>query len=118
MLGASNTLHRRFPGFLKEGVTFGVILDHITGAGASSPLTVLQGQLPSLQALNDFAGAFHQDTAGVTVQYEVSDSELETFAKHAQCTHWDNAIATSIWRKVPARRLHPLRARITGRFLV
>lgn len=76
-------LHRRFPGLIKEGVTFGVILDQIKGAAAVSPLAVLQPQLGALQAFNDFAGAFHHDTPGVAVRQEVTDGELQVFAKQA-----------------------------------
>lgn len=76
-------LHRRFPGAIKEGVTFGVILDQIKGAQAGTPLSVLQPQLGPLQAFNDFAGAFHHDTPGVAVRQEVTDGELQVFAKQA-----------------------------------
>lgn len=76
-------LHRRFPGIIREGVTFGVILDQIKGAAAGSPLVVLQPQLGPLYAFNDFAGAFHHDTPGVAVRQEVTDGELHVFAKQA-----------------------------------
>ena len=76
-------LHRRFPGLIKEGVTFGVILDQIKGAPAGSPLAVLQPQLDALHAFIDFAGAFHHDTPGVAVRQEVTDGELRVFAKQA-----------------------------------
>jgi wobble nucleotide-excising tRNase len=77
------SLHRRFPGLIKDGVTFGVVLDQIKSAPAGHPLAALQPQLPALAALNDFVGQFHHDTAGVVLRDSVADSELHPFAKQA-----------------------------------
>jgi len=76
-------LHRRFPGRIKEGVPFGVILDHVKNAVPGDPLALLQPQLATLQAFNDFAGAFHHDTYGVAPRQEVTDGELQPFAGRA-----------------------------------
>jgi hypothetical protein len=77
------SLHRRFPGLIKDGVTFGVVLDQIKSAAAGHPLAALQPQLPALAALNDFVGQFHHDTAGIVLRDNVADSELHPFAKQA-----------------------------------
>ena len=76
-------LHRRFPGLINEGSNFGAILDLVKNAAADHPFAVLQPQLKALQAFNDFAGAFHHDTAGGAVRNEVSEVELLTFGKQA-----------------------------------
>lgn len=76
-------LHRRFPGLIKEGLTFGVILDQIKNATPGSPLIQLQSQLGPLGSFNDFVGSFHHDTAGIAVRHEVTDGELLAFARQA-----------------------------------
>ena len=76
-------LHRRFPGDIREGVAFGVILDQIKNAPAGHVLSQLQPQVPALQQFNDFAGAFHHDTVGVAPRQEVTDGELKPFAAGA-----------------------------------
>ena len=77
------SLHRRFPGVIRDGVPFGVMLDQIKKAIADNPLHVLQPQLDALHAFNDFAGAFHHDTTGAAPKQNVSDGELQTFGKLA-----------------------------------
>ena len=76
-------MHRRFPGHIKEGVPFGVILDHVKNAPPGHPLAFLQPQLATLQAFNDFAGAFHHDTYGIAPRQDVTDAELQPFAARA-----------------------------------
>lgn len=76
-------MHRRFPGDIKEGVTFGAILDQIKNAPAGHALAQLQPQVPALQQFNDFVGAFHHDTVGVAPRQEVTDGELKPFAQRA-----------------------------------
>lgn len=77
------SLHRRFPGLIKDGVTFGVVLDQIKSATAGHPLAALQAQFPGLSALNDFVAPFHHETGGVVLRDDVTDSELHPFAKQA-----------------------------------
>lgn len=76
-------LHRCFPGKLKEGETFGSMLQQVKDAKESNPLVVLQHLVPSLQTFNDFAGAYHHDTSGRVPRQDVSDGELQTFATNA-----------------------------------
>lgn len=76
-------LHRRFPGFIKEGVTFGVVLDQIKNAPGTSPLAVLAPYVKELGNLNDFASQFHHDTTGKVPRQDVTDSELMVFGKSA-----------------------------------
>lgn len=76
-------LHRRFPGHIKEGVTFGEVLDQIKNAPATSPLAVLAPCLKDLGNLNDFAKQFHHDTTGKVPRQDVTDSELMVFGKQA-----------------------------------
>lgn len=76
-------LHRRFPGWLSEGLTFGKILEQVKQAGEGNPLRVLQPQLQGLHNFNDFASAFHHDPAEVVPQEDVSDAELRVYGQQA-----------------------------------
>ena len=77
------SMHRRFPGDIKEGVPFGVIVDQIKNAPAGHVLAQLQPQVLVLQQFNDFVGAFHHDTVGVAPRQEVTDGELKPFVQRA-----------------------------------
>lgn len=74
-------LHRRFPGLIREGETFGAILEQIRTAPADSPLAPLQAQLPAFNSFNDYAGAYHHDTFDVQPRQDVNDGELQVFGK-------------------------------------
>lgn len=76
-------LHRRFPGQVKEGVTFGLVLDQIRNAKPGNPLAVLKPSVDALVSFNEFAGAFHHDTPGVAARNDVTDGELQVFASQA-----------------------------------
>lgn len=76
-------LHRRFPGRIKEGVTFGVILGQIKDAKPDNPLSVMIPYLQGLHEFNDFAGAFHHDTTGKIPRQEVTDAELKLYGDRA-----------------------------------
>lgn len=77
------SLHRRFPGLIREGNTFGEILEQIRTALAGSPLEPLQPQLPAFHSFNDYAGAYHHDTFDVQPRQDVNDGELEIFGRRA-----------------------------------
>lgn len=74
-------LHRRFPGLIREGNTFGEILEQIRTAPAGSPLQPLQAQLQSFHSFNDYAGAYHHDTFDVQPRQDVNEGELEIFGR-------------------------------------
>lgn len=74
-------LHRRFPGLIREGTTFGDILEQIRLAPPGSPLQPLQAQLPSFQSFNDYAGAYHHDTFDMQPRQDVNEGELEIFGR-------------------------------------
>jgi wobble nucleotide-excising tRNase len=74
-------LHRRFPGLIREGNTFGEILEQIRTALAGSPLEPLQAQLPNFHSFNDYAGAYHHDTFDVQPRQDVNEGELEIFGR-------------------------------------
>jgi len=76
-------LHRRFPGHIEDGVTFGIILDRVKNAGSTDPLSALQSQLPALRDFNDFAATFHHETAGIALRDDVTDGELQVYGRKA-----------------------------------
>ena len=75
------SLHRRFPGLIREGNTFGDIIEQIRTASAESPLAPLQAWLPALHSFNDYAGAYHHDTFDFQARQDVNDGELEIFGR-------------------------------------
>jgi wobble nucleotide-excising tRNase len=77
------SLHRRFPGLIREGNTFGDILEQIRNAPAGNPLEPLQAQLPAFHSFNDYAGAYHHDTFDAQPRQDVNDGELEIFGRRA-----------------------------------
>lgn len=74
-------LHRRFPGLIREGETFGGVLEQIRTAPADSPLAPLQAQLPAFHSFNDYAGAYHHDTFDMQPRQDVNDGELLVFGR-------------------------------------
>jgi wobble nucleotide-excising tRNase len=76
-------LHRCFPKKFKEGQTMGEMLELVRTAIAPNPLVRLQPLRVELVSFNDFAAAFHHDTAGGYSRNEVTDAELLPFAQGA-----------------------------------
>lgn len=74
-------LHRRFPGLIREGYTFGEILEQIRTVPAGSPLQPLQAHLQAFNSFNDYAGAYHHDTFDMQPRQDVNDGELEIFGR-------------------------------------
>jgi len=76
-------LHRCFPRRFKDGTTVGEMLDQVRNAVAPNPLHRLQPHLGDLVDFNEFAAAFHHDTAGSDTRGEVNVAELLPYAKNA-----------------------------------
>lgn len=76
-------LHRCFPRRFKEGQTVGDMMDYVKNAATGTPLSRLQPHLADLVSFNEFASAYHHDTAGSETRTDVSSEELLSFARGA-----------------------------------
>lgn len=76
-------LHRCFPKRFKDGQTVGEMLDHVRNAKAGTPLVRLQPHLDDLVNFNEFAAAYHHDTAGSDTRTDVNAAEMLPFARGA-----------------------------------
>lgn len=77
-------LHRRFPGFIPEGLMFGQVVNLIRDSGSPSPLVYAHHLVEELNLINGYAGQFHHDTnPGNADAVQVVLAELRIFAKRA-----------------------------------
>lgn len=76
-------LHRRFPGLLNRGLLFGQVIDAISNAQHSSPLSHAQNITNELNEINGYAGQFHHDTNPAADQVQIIDGELRQFVERA-----------------------------------
>lgn len=76
-------LHRCFPKQFKEGQSVGDMLEHIRNAAVGTPLACLQPHLRDLVNFNEFASAYHHDTADSEARTEANSTEMLPFAKGA-----------------------------------
>jgi len=76
-------LHRCFPKRFKDGQTVGEMLDHVRNAKVGTPLSRLQPHLDDLVNFNEFAAAYHHDTAGSDTRTDVNAAEMLPFARGA-----------------------------------
>jgi len=76
-------LHRRFPGYLPDGLMFGDVVKTIKTAEASSPLRHAKNVVDELNEINEYAGQFHHDTNEDSASVIVTVSELKPYVKRA-----------------------------------
>ena len=77
-------LHRRFPGVIHSGLTFGKVVGVIGSAVAPSPLCHAKCLVGELNEINTYAGQFHHDTNPDNADTVViTPTELLTFATRA-----------------------------------
>lgn len=76
-------LHRCFPEQFKDGLLVGDMLNSIKVAPVGAPLSSLQSLVPDLVTFNDFAAAYHHETAAGETRTDVTDAEVLHFAKGA-----------------------------------
>ena len=76
-------LYRCFPRHFKEGQTVGDMLTQMKNAAAGTPLARLKPYLGDLFNFNDFASAYHHDTAGSEARTDVNGTEMLPFARGA-----------------------------------
>lgn len=76
-------LHRRFPGWISNGLLFGQVIDLINNAPQDSPLAHAQNITAELNEINRYAGQFHHDTNPGADQVQITDGELRLFVEKA-----------------------------------
>jgi wobble nucleotide-excising tRNase len=75
-------LHRRFPGYVSDGLLFGQMVGMISTATATSPLRHAQNLVDELNEINEYAGQFHHDT-DVGDSVIVTPAELKPYVQRA-----------------------------------
>ena len=77
-------LHRRFPGCVPKGLTFGKVLECIRQATNPSPLVFAAALVDVLHEINQWASGFHHDTdQGDEPANPIDPVELKTYADRA-----------------------------------
>jgi len=76
-------LHRRFPGYVPDGLLFGEVIGMISTAAATSPLRHAQNLVNELNEINEYAGQFHHDTNEDSDSVIVTVSELKPYVQRA-----------------------------------
>lgn len=76
-------LHRRFPGFIPEGLLFGDVVALIRDSIAPSSLCHARNLVDELNEINSYAGQFHHDANADQDAPVVTVPELKTIVDQA-----------------------------------